>query len=640
MKSLINYRIKVLTTGFIILTLFSILLFWCRFFCIAVLFETTPGGDISLELKPSELLPSEIEYDPNISTKSNVSASMRPNNFMSQGIADYFLTRSPGGCRSKVYYFRSDDNYMYLDEKTNQIICHSTYLEKFSEQRATIHEVHLYIGPEGVSEIPNQDIGRFIDPIMDRNGFPWSNKEPQTLILYDKSLCRFFKIDFDQKTIVKGPEIKKDDRHRPIQIGQLNKNPFYSGKLEWESPTARFNYGEKNIPLENLTEIEMWYYIDIDGPYLLVLDETGRIDLLVRATLDFVGTAGWLTIPDKHGSSKFEPEDFLCYDVKPFFIWPDISEDTFASEYKKKIEAIISQKAPLPKPPESESEFLNMDSEDNQPENNSFGENPRSRSYRYQSTDWEWMSYYSRPTTRRESNSHVIFDLFRKGNINDHPYIYKGALVSCLSRDGTMMALAVFNKKGNEIRRWNTKSVQHGTVFSSRRGSSSFEAPWASSLVIGEYLAENLHPPILSVLTYFTADSFEAGSGQRALFILPNSFMAMLARDTGMKVIEKIIMSILIILPSIIISLFLAWLIRKDAKRVGISEKAKLFWIVGTISFGLAGYITYRLIRPKTALVTCQNCGKPRRPDMDRCHRCKSKWHVPELIPPAWRVVD
>jgi hypothetical protein len=25
---------------------------------------------------------------------------------------------------------------------------------------------------------------------------------------------------------------------------------------------------------------------------------------------------------------------------------------------------------------------------------------------------------------------------------------------------------------------------------------------------------------------------------------------------------------------------------------------------------------------------------------MDKCHRCGSPWHVPELTPPAWRVVD
>jgi uncharacterized OB-fold protein len=62
--------------------------------------------------------------------------------------------------------------------------------------------------------------------------------------------------------------------------------------------------------------------------------------------------------------------------------------------------------------------------------------------------------------------------------------------------------------------------------------------------------------------------------------------------------------------------------------------------MIGIIAFGLSGYITYRLTRPRETLVTCANCGKLRRPDMNKCHRCGSKWHVPELTPPTWRVLD
>ena len=230
-------------SGFVVLTFISILLFWCRLICLAVLFDMTPGGDISLELEPSGLLPPKIESDPNITAKSSVSANMRPNNFMSQGITEYFLTRSPGGYRSKVYYFRSDENYMYFDEKTHQIICHYAYYNvRPYNKKQERKEVHLFLGPEGASETPDQNIGQFIDPVMDRNSFPWYQKEPRILILYDKSLCRFFKINFDEKTIIKGPEIKKDDRHRPIQIGQLNKNPYYLGKFVWTTPIIKFNH--------------------------------------------------------------------------------------------------------------------------------------------------------------------------------------------------------------------------------------------------------------------------------------------------------------------------------------------------------------------------------------------------------------
>lgn len=157
---------------------------------------------------------------------------------------------------------------------------------------------------------------------------------------------------------------------------------------------------------------------------------------------------------------------------------------------------------------------------------------------------------------------------------------------------------------------------------------------------IGKYLSENLHPPLLSIASFFMADSFEAGAGHRALLILPNSFASMKGRDVSQHIGTRFYAALLIILPSIILAILLAWRVSKDATTVGLSESAKLYWMLGTLAFGLTAYITYRLTRPKITLVTCANCGNSRRPDMDRCHRCCSKWRVPELIPPAWRVID
>jgi ribosomal protein L37E len=37
--------------------------------------------------------------------------------------------------------------------------------------------------------------------------------------------------------------------------------------------------------------------------------------------------------------------------------------------------------------------------------------------------------------------------------------------------------------------------------------------------------------------------------------------------------------------------------------------------------------------------ITCANCGVGRRPDLEKCHHCGSPWVVPELVPPAWRVI-
>jgi hypothetical protein len=159
-------------------------------------------------------------------------------------------------------------------------------------------------------------------------------------------------------------------------------------------------------------------------------------------------------------------------------------------------------------------------------------------------------------------------------------------------------------------------------------------------MTIGKFLLENLHPPILSLASYFTAGSIEAASGHRAMFLLPNSFIAMKGRDARENIAARFLSALLLMSPSIALAILLAWRIGRDAAIVGLPRKIRRFWTLGTIAFGLAGYITYRLTRPKVTLVTCANCGKLRRPDMETCHRCGSKWDVPELTPPAWRVLN
>jgi len=153
------------------------------------------------------------------------------------------------------------------------------------------------------------------------------------------------------------------------------------------------------------------------------------------------------------------------------------------------------------------------------------------------------------------------------------------------------------------------------------------------------FALENLQPPVLALSSYFTASRPEIYRHSK-LFIQPDSFVAMLARKSNLNIIADLSLALLIISPSIILSILLAVLLRKDAVAVGLSKRTKLYWTIGTIAFGLSAYITYKLTKPKITLVTCINCGRLRRPDMARCHRCGSKWLVPELTPPTWRVLD
>jgi hypothetical protein len=540
MKSLLNHSIKVLATGFVVLLLLSLLLFWGRWLYENNLHDIMPRESSYVTITPSILVPSELENDPNVSQHSEVRAWMRfgEPTFPTLGISNYFVARMPEGYNSNIYYYHKDEvdeDWILFDEKTGQINCHYTYRERISDNTYKRRQVQLYVGPEGVSETADRTLGRFTRPIVDTSAF-------RLLILYDKTLRRFFKINLREKTVTKGPELGKDDTHKPIQIGRVGKNSSLLS-LYWNPPFLKAPDEGSNHNKAIVTRGYLWEM----QRYLLVLDETGRIDLLDKETLKFAGTAGHLPVPESLFPSKrtVTPKDLLAYELLPLAL----------------------------------------------------------------STDHK----------------------------------YRGMYVASINREGTATTLAVFDEEGKLIRQKNTDftDVQRHHGISVPTSKAIFwEVPWAPTFTIAKYLLENLHPPILSLTSYAMADNIEATAGHRALFILPNSFIAMKGRDVRSNTTERFFTAMLLILPSIILSICLAWRVSINAAVVGLSENARIFWILASICFGLAAYITYRLTLPGITLVTCANCGKLRRPDMEKCHRCGSKWHVPELIPPTWRVLD
>jgi hypothetical protein len=494
--------------------------------------------------------------------------------FLAIGIADNLSAKNPRQCRSNVY-FVNDDEWMYFDRDSGLLVGNYVDMQVMPDQSTRGKNVRVYIGPEGISETPDKTLGRFIQPIIDHIWLPWKRENLRPLILYDKKLRCFFKIDFQQKTVHKGPEIHSNGPYKsvPIQIGQLQKNKL-SLSFYWDPPYVKVSDKDPNdIRLGNdFKPIIPRFYDPYAGPYLLVLDKTGRIDLLDRDTLEFDGTAGWLPAPETYFGTmpSVTPKDLSGYQV-----WPLNLNKFYLKDGK----------------------LLNM----------TFGE----------------------PYEPEQAASRMERE-------------YLGMFVAGLSRDGTAMVLAVFDAQGKRIKTESTRlPIYEGQHTSYLRSSqvALWGTPWAPVSTIGKYLAENLHPPVLSVASYFTASTFEAAAGYRALFLLPNSFVAMVARDSQGNFVERLLYALLLISPSIILGILLAVRVVRDTNVVGLPGNIKLFWIIATACFGLAGYITYRLTRPKVTLVTCANCGKPRRPDADICHRCGSKWDVPELMPPAWRIV-
>ncbi|MHC5059846.1 MAG: hypothetical protein ACYTFK_02010 [Planctomycetota bacterium] len=204
---------------------------------------------------------------------------------------------------------------------------------------------------------------------------------------------------------------------------------------------------------------------------------------------------------------------------------------------------------------------------------------------------------------------------------------YKGLVTSGIGPDIFAPELLVFDDAG--------KHIGEGSRVGKLSGFGGGPA-----LSVANFVLETLHPTIFQAAAYFTSLRFDGAQGPKSLFILPNSLVGRKGAQLSTEDLVEYILGLWVILPSLVISVILAQRVEKDARAIGISPQAKFWWLVTTLAFGLAAYITYRLTRPRLVLVTCDNCGRARRPDMQRCHECDSKWHVPDLIAPLWRVIE
>jgi hypothetical protein len=554
MNILRSDTVKVAAAGIVVLVLLSIPMFWARYTIENTLHLNMLKRLDNIAIEPSGLVTTDIEMGDNVHRHSRISMSMRRDEPMRLGLWQYFLDRGPGGRFSHVvsysHRFDGDSHVSYFDKKAGLFVHQATYKKRMPDDSIELVHSHVYVGPEGISEIPKEQLGRFIEPITQMRRHSGG-------IIFDRKLRRFFRIHFQDGEVIAGPEIPADDDHNPVQVGWLQKNAQHDPDafvgLEIHPPRKQLRPDKDDERFGHrageLHEVNLINLVSEWGPYTLVLDASGRIDLLDKETLEFAGTAGNLFVLDGFYRNDPEPataENLLGYQAQPIAVVP------VGGDWRQ------PQKAP-----------------------------------------------------------------------------YTGMCLATVSREGTSGLLTVFDDEGKLIR----------SASSRLRGDASarqtyFGRPWAPLLTIMKYAMENIHPPLLSLVSYFAGDNIEAVAGHQAMFILPNSFIGMKARDTGEETYTRFFEGVMLIAPGLALAALFAFLINRDAGRIGLSENTRLFWIIAAASFGLVAYITYRLTRPKITLVTCTNCGKPRRPDMPTCHQCSSKWTVPELVPPLWRVLD
>jgi len=530
MKPSCRYTINVLATGFVVLVLLSLPLFWARFWCEAALTEGLPYEATQCEITPSGLVPDKFENDPNTASHSRFWSYLRTDAPTFLGFFDYAMSIFPGGVRSDLLYLDDTANWAYFDRAKGLIRDCSTHKIGLKDGSTRRVRAELYIGPDGISEKPDKTLGRFIDPIA---------SDESLSVIYDTAHRRFYKADTRERTIVKGPQLAKDDTHRPVQTGfRLAPRIPISQSVNWQGPQKRVpDKYDPNRPgkLEDITRrVRPPFYALAPARHLLVLDASGRIDLLDVETLTFAGTAGYLPTPKSlyPSDGRVRPTDLLDFNAEQLVMASD--------------------------------------------------------AYWELRDDWEKRK--ALPPEDRYSE-------------------YLGMAVVATSREGTSQTLAVFDPNGKLIRTDKTEYSKHvGYQYSGSRVETVssaeavyFDTPWAPVWTISKYAFENLHPPLLSAASFVTASTFEAGSGFRSLFFMPNSFVAMQGRHTTQDIFSRIVIGFLFMAPAVILSFVLAFIVGKDARRFGFSEKTRQLWMIATIALGLPAYITYRLTRPKIA---------------------------------------
>jgi hypothetical protein len=204
----------------------------------------------------------------------------------------------------------------------------------------------------------------------------------------------------------------------------------------------------------------------------------------------------------------------------------------------------------------------------------------------------------------------------------------KGAVLAGISPQGYTPYIMVFDENGNLI---NTKAPCINPPMKAE------SLPWS---FVAKYLLESLQPWCLGIASYYTADKVDLAYMFRGMFIMPDSYIAFFGRETGDagEIVQLLAASFVFLLPSLLIGIALGIRVYIKSGRAGLAKSERKAWLFTVLLFGIPGYIGYKLTNPRQMQITCKNCGKGRRPDMDSCHNCGASWNLDELDPPKWSV--
>jgi hypothetical protein len=571
--------VTTLATGVVVVTLFSLALFWLHPATVVFTDAQARDSDCHIVVSPSGFDADEnravrASEPPAVHKASLVRAWVGAEARVWPAIADYFV---PGSRRrgetdrmtsplplsmgvlaerdGPVWGLEPEDvasrrqtawAIIHLDRRSG--LCVFTLVGEVRDEKQTAYTTlaEWYAGPEGFASDPSDgSLGRFVDLWV---AGPTPGSKRWRFLAYDAGLARFFCLDLPGRSVTSGPEVPEE--FEPVQFGRIGKNAHVIGGPEWSAAWMQepVDYGSDEAARRQEESSGRLHHYYKGGQRLatwraehrvgtspsvsgaLVLGRDGSIRMLDGETLELGPPTGYMPRPpDLGGGAKAPPDQLLAYKVEQF-------------------------------------------------------------------------------------------------EIDDE---YVGYVAVSIGRNGKGIAAATFDPNNTYL---------HGA----RVEVDLWKAPGGVAQGLIDVLLVNLRPLALNVASYFAMPYVDAGAGARAVLLRPNSGVATRAQHRGRELgrIGGLFTALAILLPSILLSIALAHCVNVDGRRLGLGKPTRQLWILGTIAFGLPAYITYRLTRPTGSLVTCVNCGRLRWPDAEMCHFCGSPWRVPELNSPVWRVRD
>ncbi len=222
---------------------------------------------------------------------------------------------------------------------------------------------------------------------------------------------------------------------------------------------------------------------------------------------------------------------------------------------------------------------------------------------------------------------------------------YQGLCATVMAKDGLDVSAVFYDKDGKisassstSSGYWSRQSVTLGGPSDSTYMLT--ERPGGPLVLTIKYFFENLYPPAMSVASFFASDLLKAPAGGRSIFIKPDSFAGMLADTARQYPFSAFWQMWLFIIPSVIVSFALGLTAMRSAGALGYSKQSSRVWFGIVLLFGIPGFITYKLCRPKEVMITCLFCGKGRQTVLDRCQNCGKGWDTSAIKAPDWRVID